>query len=216
MQTPSAPRAGSSSSRDKSDGNRSRAGFMRRTWWGKSDRALTNVVTALAAAGAAPSHLTRLTWYITDRHAYAANRQAIRRGLSRRDRPSFPGHDHGGGSGFDGSGCGRRDRSDGRDLILSAANYLVACIDCFSTDFRAGHPAWLRCSALKYREYSRLSRLVMRGAALRNSALNQPIQATGARPWRSTHSEDDVPLHDFVARGRQDLQDGSELRPKIV
>lgn len=34
------------------------------------DRALANVVAVLAAAGARPEHVTRMTWYITDRRAY--------------------------------------------------------------------------------------------------------------------------------------------------
>lgn len=40
-------------------------------------QALMNVVAALAAAGARPDHITRLTWYITDREAYLSNRRAI-------------------------------------------------------------------------------------------------------------------------------------------
>ena len=40
-------------------------------------QALANVVTALAAAGARPDHLTRLTWYITDREAYLRSQKEI-------------------------------------------------------------------------------------------------------------------------------------------
>jgi 2-aminobenzoate-CoA ligase len=40
-------------------------------------QALTNVVSALAAAGARPDQITRMTWYITDRDAYLAGRRAI-------------------------------------------------------------------------------------------------------------------------------------------
>jgi hypothetical protein len=39
---------------------------------------------------------------------------------------------------------------------------LVACPRCFSTACRAGHPASRRCSSLKYRQYSRSSRLAIR------------------------------------------------------
>jgi enamine deaminase RidA (YjgF/YER057c/UK114 family) len=42
-------------------------------------QALTNVVAALAAAGARPDQITRLTWYITDRHAYAQQQREIGR-----------------------------------------------------------------------------------------------------------------------------------------
>jgi 2-aminobenzoate-CoA ligase len=40
-------------------------------------QALINVVVALAAAGARPDQITRMTWYITDRAAYLASRRAI-------------------------------------------------------------------------------------------------------------------------------------------
>jgi enamine deaminase RidA (YjgF/YER057c/UK114 family) len=42
-------------------------------------QALTNVVAALAAAGARPDHITRLTWYITDRAEYARQQREIGR-----------------------------------------------------------------------------------------------------------------------------------------
>jgi enamine deaminase RidA (YjgF/YER057c/UK114 family) len=44
---------------------------------GQIRQALRNVVTALAAAGAGPEEITRLTWYITDRDLYRSNRKAI-------------------------------------------------------------------------------------------------------------------------------------------
>lgn len=40
-------------------------------------QALRNVVEALRAAGAAPEHLVRLTWYITNRDEYIAARSAL-------------------------------------------------------------------------------------------------------------------------------------------
>lgn len=40
-------------------------------------QALANVVAVLQAAGAEPRHLTRLTWYVTDRAEYLAARPAI-------------------------------------------------------------------------------------------------------------------------------------------
>jgi enamine deaminase RidA (YjgF/YER057c/UK114 family) len=41
------------------------------------EQALKNVVMVLAEAGAAPEHLTRMTWYITDKAAYVARRRDI-------------------------------------------------------------------------------------------------------------------------------------------
>jgi enamine deaminase RidA (YjgF/YER057c/UK114 family) len=40
-------------------------------------QALANVVAVLRAGGAEPAHVTRLTWYITDRAAYLSERRAI-------------------------------------------------------------------------------------------------------------------------------------------
>jgi enamine deaminase RidA (YjgF/YER057c/UK114 family) len=39
--------------------------------------ALANVLAVLAAGGAGPRHVVRMTWYITDRSAYLAARRAI-------------------------------------------------------------------------------------------------------------------------------------------
>ena len=36
----------------------------------QAGQALRNIVTVLAEAGAAPSHIIRLTWYVTDKRAY--------------------------------------------------------------------------------------------------------------------------------------------------
>ena len=40
-------------------------------------RALANIKTILAASGAEPAHLVRLTWFITDRDAYLRHRKAM-------------------------------------------------------------------------------------------------------------------------------------------
>ena len=40
-------------------------------------QALANIATLLAEAGAAPRHLVRLTWYVTDVAAYRANLAAV-------------------------------------------------------------------------------------------------------------------------------------------
>jgi enamine deaminase RidA (YjgF/YER057c/UK114 family) len=44
---------------------------------GQVRQALRNVVTILAAAGARPEHVVRLTWYVTDKHEYLAAQRAI-------------------------------------------------------------------------------------------------------------------------------------------
>jgi enamine deaminase RidA (YjgF/YER057c/UK114 family) len=41
------------------------------------EQALKNIVAVVAEAGGAPNHITRLTWYVTDKHAYAARRKEI-------------------------------------------------------------------------------------------------------------------------------------------
>jgi enamine deaminase RidA (YjgF/YER057c/UK114 family) len=40
-------------------------------------QALTNIVAVLAAGGAEPRHLVRLTWYVVDRHEYIARGREI-------------------------------------------------------------------------------------------------------------------------------------------
>jgi enamine deaminase RidA (YjgF/YER057c/UK114 family) len=50
---------------------------------GQVRQALSNVVALLAEAGAEPRHLVRLTWYVTDRDGYLAERRAI--GLAYRE-----------------------------------------------------------------------------------------------------------------------------------
>lgn len=43
----------------------------------QTQQAFRNIVTLLHAAGAEPSQLVRLTWFITDRDAYVRDRKAI-------------------------------------------------------------------------------------------------------------------------------------------
>jgi enamine deaminase RidA (YjgF/YER057c/UK114 family) len=40
-------------------------------------QALRNVVAVLAAAGAKPEHLVRMTWYVTDKREYAASSKRV-------------------------------------------------------------------------------------------------------------------------------------------
>jgi enamine deaminase RidA (YjgF/YER057c/UK114 family) len=44
---------------------------------GQVRQTLRNVIAVLAEAGAGPEHVTRLTWYVTDRDAYLADPAGI-------------------------------------------------------------------------------------------------------------------------------------------
>jgi enamine deaminase RidA (YjgF/YER057c/UK114 family) len=44
---------------------------------GQVRQTLRNIFAVLAEAGAAPEHVTRLTWYVTDREAYLADPAGI-------------------------------------------------------------------------------------------------------------------------------------------
>ena len=44
---------------------------------GQAGQALRNVVAVLAEAGVGPEHVTRLTWYITDREEYLAHPKEV-------------------------------------------------------------------------------------------------------------------------------------------
>jgi enamine deaminase RidA (YjgF/YER057c/UK114 family) len=43
----------------------------------QTEQALSNITAVLAEAGGKPHHLTRLTWYVTDKAAYLARRKDI-------------------------------------------------------------------------------------------------------------------------------------------
>ena len=44
---------------------------------GQARQALANVVAVLAAAGGAPQHLVRMTWYVVDKREYLASARAL-------------------------------------------------------------------------------------------------------------------------------------------
>ncbi|MEO8344248.1 MAG: RidA family protein [Betaproteobacteria bacterium] len=44
---------------------------------GQARQALSNIVAILAEAGAGPEHITRMTWYVTDRREYVASYRAL-------------------------------------------------------------------------------------------------------------------------------------------
>lgn len=43
----------------------------------QTEQALKNICTVLAQSGAGPQHITRLTWYVTDKRSYIAVRKEI-------------------------------------------------------------------------------------------------------------------------------------------
>ena len=43
----------------------------------QAKQALANIVAVLAEAGGKPEHITRMTWYVTDRREYLAQARAI-------------------------------------------------------------------------------------------------------------------------------------------
>lgn len=47
--------------------------FEREDFAGQARQALENVVAVLAAGGARPEHVVRMTWYLLDRNEYVAN-----------------------------------------------------------------------------------------------------------------------------------------------
>ena len=53
-------------------------------------RALENVVTVLAEAGAGPEHVARMTWYVVDRGEYAARASEIGRAYREVMGPRYP------------------------------------------------------------------------------------------------------------------------------
>jgi enamine deaminase RidA (YjgF/YER057c/UK114 family) len=57
---------------------------------GQVDQALRNVAAVLREAGAGPEHVARMTWYITDRVAYAENTRTIGRVYRDAFGPHYP------------------------------------------------------------------------------------------------------------------------------
>ena len=52
-------------------------------------QALRNIVTVLRAGVAEPGHITRLTWYVTDKQAYLNAQAQIGEGLPERSRKAL-------------------------------------------------------------------------------------------------------------------------------
>lgn len=53
-------------------------------------QALANVIAVLAEAGAGPQHLTRLTWYITNKQTYGAKQHELGRAYREVIGPHYP------------------------------------------------------------------------------------------------------------------------------
>ena len=51
--------------------------FERRDFPGQFEQALHNIVDVLAEAGAGPEHVTRLTWFITDKKTYLSQAKEV-------------------------------------------------------------------------------------------------------------------------------------------
>ena len=51
--------------------------FETQDFAGQFRQALKNVVTVLAEAGAAPQHVTTMTWFVTDKAAYLRDAKAV-------------------------------------------------------------------------------------------------------------------------------------------
>jgi enamine deaminase RidA (YjgF/YER057c/UK114 family) len=64
--------------------------FETDSFTGQARQALLNVVAVLAAAGAKPEHLVRMTWYVTDKQEYLANLAEIGRAYREVIGRSFP------------------------------------------------------------------------------------------------------------------------------
>lgn len=56
----------------------------------QTEVALRNVITVLREAGAGPEHVTRMTWYITDKAAYLAARRDLGRVWREVMGPHYP------------------------------------------------------------------------------------------------------------------------------
>jgi enamine deaminase RidA (YjgF/YER057c/UK114 family) len=66
------------------------AGHMADSMAAQVEQALSNILTVLAEAGAGPTDITRLTWFVTDMEQYRQNARAIGQGYRRVMGKHFP------------------------------------------------------------------------------------------------------------------------------
>ena len=53
--------------------------FVAKDFVGQMEQALKNIAAVLDASGGKPEHLTRLTWYVTDKQEYLAKQREVGR-----------------------------------------------------------------------------------------------------------------------------------------
>ena len=53
------------------------AGRLREGFVAQAKQALSNIVAAIAEAGASPRHIVRLTWYVTDKDEYVGRLKEV-------------------------------------------------------------------------------------------------------------------------------------------
>ena len=51
--------------------------FAAKDFAGQFEQALLNIIAVLREAGAGPEHVVRLTWFVTDKHAYLADAKRV-------------------------------------------------------------------------------------------------------------------------------------------
>jgi enamine deaminase RidA (YjgF/YER057c/UK114 family) len=51
--------------------------FATKDFAGQFEQALLNIIAVLREAGAGPEHVVRLTWFVTDKHAYLADAKRV-------------------------------------------------------------------------------------------------------------------------------------------
>lgn len=64
--------------------------FVAKDFIGQMEQALRNIVAIVRAAGGGPEHITRLTWYVTDKKAYLAAQSAVGEAYRRVMGRNFP------------------------------------------------------------------------------------------------------------------------------
>lgn len=64
--------------------------FVAKDFIGQMEQALENIVAIVRAAGGGPEHITRLTWYVTDKKAYLAAQREVGEAYRRVMGRNFP------------------------------------------------------------------------------------------------------------------------------
>lgn len=64
--------------------------FVAKDFVGQMEQALINICDVLQAGGGSPEHLTRLTWYVTDKQEYLAKQREVGQAYRRVLGKNFP------------------------------------------------------------------------------------------------------------------------------